>query len=699
MKRLKSDKPMRMLYRILLTICLIVLLGFGTLEFIQVAGSTNNWVGSFTLTWGLALFGLVGLFVCGFVWGLLNVWFQEKTRSFNHWVVKAREGLHWLRWPLALVVAFVPTKIFLYTPLGFKFISVGFRLAIFSITAVVLAILSTKEKGKLVNWDGVFVGIVLLGSVFSFSKAMKSVVDHPLSLTWSEGNRIWDYSILFGRNNYNYPGDLPIDAYIDSGRQTLWGLPFLLPDVSIKGVRLWSALVFTVPYAFLGWMSFRYTAKKHGQWILLGFWSFLFLNQGPIYTPLILSAILVVGVHRKPMWLALPLIFLAGHYAQKSRITWMAAAAIWAVLVTLLDIGDLKKGKLSLKNWGTITAFGLAGFFGGFGFIRGWRRIYNLITRAITANAVEATTVTSELAYINPEDPVEAISSFGQDAILSNQPFLLDRLFPNPTYEVGVLLGLLLAAGPVIILLIFLVRSKRWKLNTWQQVGLFGVLFALMVVGLIISTKIGGGGDLHNLDMFLISIILVLGVAWNSVGHDILSDLESQPNGLKLLLLLIVVIPAFMPWTKAKPLELPPEDKTQWTMALLENETSRIVAEGGEILFLDQRQLLTFSYLGDIPLVPEYEKKLVMDRAMSGDRDYFETFYTDIVNQRFALIITDPQRIRFADEDEDWGAENDTWVQWVTQPLLCYYDPVYTIKKTGVWFLMPKENLDDCSPP
>lgn len=154
-----------------------------------------------------------------------------------------------------------------------------------------------------------------------------------------------------------------------------------------------------------------------------------------------------------------------------------------------------------------------------------------------------------------------------------------------------------------------------------------------------------------------------------------------------------------MPWTKAKPLELPPEDKTQWTMALLENETSRVVAEGGEILFLDQRQLLTFSYLGDIPLVPEYEKKLVMDRAMSGDRDYFETFYTDIVNQRFALIITDPQRIRFADEDEDWGAENDTWVQWVTQPLLCYYDPVYTIKKTGVWFLMPKENLDDCSPP
>jgi hypothetical protein len=88
-----------------------------------------------------------------------------------------------------------------------------------------------------------------------------------------------------------------------------------------------------------------------------------------------------------------------------------------------------------------------------------------------------------------------------------------------------------------------------------------------------------------------------------------------------------------------------------------------------------------------------------MDRAMSSNRAYFDDFYTDIANQRFALIVTDPQRIRFSDEDEDWGAENDTWVEWVTKPLLCYYEPLYTIKKTGVWILAPVENPGDCTVP
>jgi hypothetical protein len=169
--------------------------------------------------------------------------------------------------------------------------------------------------------------------------------------------------------------------------------------------------------------------------------------------------------------------------------------------------------------------------------------------------------------------------------------------------------------------------------------------------------------------------------------------------GVKLTLLLAVAIPAFMPWVGAVPLELPPQDKTEWTLELLGHETDRVLAEGCEILFMDQRQLLTFGYLGEVPLVPDYEKKLVMDKAMSGETAYFEGFYEDISNQRFALIVSDPQRIRFSDEDEGWGAENDTWVQWVTTPLLCHYEPVYTIKKTGVWLLYPVDEPGDCSIP
>jgi hypothetical protein len=85
-----------------------------------------------------------------------------------------------------------------------------------------------------------------------------------------------------------------------------------------------------------------------------------------------------------------------------------------------------------------------------------------------------------------------------------------------------------------------------------------------------------------------------------------------------------------------------------------------------------------------------------MDRAMSSNSEYFETFYKDLDNHRFGLIITDPQRIRFSEDDEQWGVENDVWVNWVTKPLLCHYEPAYTIKATGVWLMTPRINSAEC---
>jgi hypothetical protein len=586
-----------------------------------------------------------------------------------------------------------------------KFTGIAFRLAVFLTTAAIVAFFATPKKGKIWDWNGVLIGLLITGSIFALGESFTMVVDHPLSLTWSEGNRIWDYSILFGRDRYNYPQDQPIEAYIDRARQTLWGLPFLIPNVSILTVRLWSALLYTLPYALLGWMAFRFQPQGSKQWFWMGVWSFLFLNQGPIYTPLILSAIMVAGARRRSFWVALPLIFLAGFYAQSSRINWMFGPAAWAGMIALVDFGPARTERFSIKTWAMIGAYGLAGFLGGFGIYLGWLRLYNYITRAASSRVETLSTPlpAPEAVYVNPNDSLEAISDVGQNTMLTNQALIWERLLPNPTYGPGILLGLLFAAGPVIALLVFLVCVKNWPLNRWQKLGISSGLIFLMGLGIFISTKIGGGGDLHNLDMFLVGVVFAAALAWESGGYRILASIERLPAAIQTAILMAAAIPAFMPWVSARPLELPPEDKTAWTLALLEGETARILSEGGEILFMDQRQLLTFGYLGQIPLVPEYEKKLVMDRAMSGDQEYFEEFYVDIREQRFGLIVADPQRIRFSDEDEGWGAENNTWVQWVTKPLLCYYEPTYTVKKTGVWLLTPKalpvDGLEGCDYP
>lgn len=686
------------MYRVLVTVGALWVLFLAVQDFYDVAHGTRNWIGKFTLTWGIALGGIMaaGIF-CVFL-GMTTLWIPDRLAKFNAALATWRDVLGWLRWPLVLILVFIPARVFLYLPLGFKLIGTGFRLAIFLVVVLISAALLTRRKGGLIHWPALLVSAIFVGSFFTFAKEFVSVTDYPLSLTWSEGNRIWDYSWLYGRHLYDYPVVQKFEAYIDIGRQSLWGLPFLFPNVSIVDVRLWSMLVLTVPYALFGWMAFRPIKGRLKVWFWVGLWVFLFLYQGPIYTPLVLSAILVAGARHKPIWIALPLIYLAGYYAQLSRLTWMVAPAMWAVMIALID-GVSDGRRITFQDWARTAAYGLAGFLGGVGLVRGWRRVSVYLGRvANSSDAVVSPPPTSTpppaIHYTDTADAVEAVST-GANSFLTDQPLLWERLWPNPTNGLGIVLGLVLATAPLILLLVYLIRSKRWRLNLWQQLGILGVLGAFLGLGVVISVKIGGGNNLHNVDMFLIGLVFAAGLAWESEGRQVILDLEAQNEGVKILLLVMCLIPAFMPWVAATPLEIPEKHYVEMTIELLQAETERVVSQGGEVLFMDQRQLFTFGHI-QAPFVPEYEKKQVMDRALAGDREYFAPFYQDLADQRFGLIITDPQRIRYSTEDDDWGAENDAWVQWVTEPLYCYYEEKYSKDKTAVWFLVPKEEAVGC---
>ncbi|NPA31434.1 MAG: hypothetical protein GXO37_05475, partial [Chloroflexi bacterium] len=90
---------------------------------------------------------------------------------------------------------------------------------------------------------------------------------YPFSQFWSEGNRLWDYSILFGRARYNYPPDRPIPVLGDLGRMALWGLPYLWPKADIRILRLWNALLFTVPYLILAALALRRATVPWKRWM------------------------------------------------------------------------------------------------------------------------------------------------------------------------------------------------------------------------------------------------------------------------------------------------------------------------------------------------------------------------------------------------------------------------------------------------
>ncbi|MBC7778170.1 MAG: hypothetical protein H7246_22245, partial [Phycisphaerae bacterium] len=109
-----------------------------------------------------------------------------------------------------------------------------------------------------------------------------------------------------------------------------------------------------------------------------------------------------------------------------------------------------------------------------------------------------------------------------------------------------------------------------------------------------------------------------------------------------------------------------------------------------------QRQLLTFGYIKGIPLIPEYDKKVLINQAMSEDAQYFQSFYHDLESQRFSLIISNPLHMRIQTDTDDFGEENNAWVKWISSPVLCYYEPLITLKKVTVQLLVPREDVSAC---
>jgi hypothetical protein len=112
---------------------------------------------------------------------------------------------------------------------------------------------------------------------------------------------------------------------------------------------------------------------------------------------------------------------------------------------------------------------------------------------------------------------------------------------------------------------------------------------------------------------------------------------------------------------------------------------------------MDQRQLLTFGFLPDVPFTPDYEKKYMMDQAMAGNAAYFAAYYRDLADRRFVLIVTEPLRVHRAGSGRNFGEENNAWVRWVSAPTLCFYQPRMLLKDVGVLMLVPRENIEACA--
>jgi hypothetical protein len=360
----------------------------------------------------------------------------------------------------------------------------------------------------------------------------------------------------------------------------------------------------------------------------------------------------------------------------------------------LLSLGyeAIDRRALKAKDYARAAALGLAGIW-----TKGLPVLLGL-TRSLLPATAAAPVATAVATAAPGTQGIETIQ--GLQTATGSQPYAWLRLLPNEIYTPGILLGLALACAPLIWLLAYAIRRKIWKAESWQRVfTLLGVL-AFLVVGVVASAKVGGGADLHNLDMFLITLVLLAGLAWRSGLHKQLAKPGALPAGARVALVALVLLPAFMPMIKGQPLLLPDEERTQYVLERIQEKVD-CARNYGEVLFMDQRQLLTFGQMGDLPLVVDYEKKFVMDQALAANEAYFAQFEQDLAAGRFSLIVTEREAILYKTEDDQGIGdslveENNAWIKWVTIPLFRHYESVANYRDAAIELFMPIERDFDC---
>jgi hypothetical protein len=277
-------------------------------------------------------------------------------------------------------------------------------------------------------------------------------------------------------------------------------------------------------------------------------------------------------------------------------------------------------------------------------------------------------------------------------AMAFSQALLWYRLFPNPTYSAGILIGLAIAAGPLVVVMIWAVLSRYWQIHWLQKLAYSVAGLATLGVGLVASVKIGGGSNLHNLDMFLITLVILTGIGLAQVEGFKPGTWLTWLQGVFALILLIPILSAF---ERGSPLELPSQPRVIQVLQTIRDEVRKAQASG-EVLFLDQRQLLTFGMIQNVPLISDYEKKYLMDNAMANDQPYFQRFYQDLAQKRFSLIVSEPLKLGQKDYTDSFGEENTAWVKWVAAPIHCYYKPLTTFKDIRVELLVPRFGVRNC---
>lgn len=513
------------------------------------------------------------------------------------------------------------------------------------------------------SWQAAFAAaLVLLGISYETFFQFRAVSTYPFSLGWSETSRYFYASLYF--SEWLYGERFPLST-LHPTRYFLQSLAYLIPSWGLTEHRFWQSLLWILLTALtaltLAWRALLSPlpsgeARRAEGWLFAG-WFFLYLLLVGVYYHLLMMVLLPLWfVSPKHRWRSLMAIILASLWAGVSRINWFPMPALIAAAIYLLEVpfsatAPGEKGETSPK----LHPFSfLPALFHYLSLPLLW-----LVTGLLVALVAQA-------AYIplsgNADNPEIFASSFASD-------LLWYRLWPNALFPLGIVPAILVVTGP--FLFVLAAATRQWKrLHPLRWLGVWGMLLVLFGGSLVVSVKIGGGGDLHNMDTYAV-LLGILAAYWiggqvtDETGERFRVRLPWPLTAIALLLPLLFLVPA---------LSRPITYNADWANNNLQRLKSLVEAANGPVLFITERHLVTFGQI-HVPMIPQYERVTLMEAAMSNNRKLLEAFYADLRAHRFALIVSGKENL-FVKENEPFAEENNVWNTRVSPYILCYYEPV-----------------------
>lgn len=560
---------------------------------------------------------------------------------------------------IALLVPTFPAAVF--GPIGRYLVGLFPRLLLFWLVVLALAtLLRAWHSGP---WPRLLLGTALVyGLVHQILVLAPDVTAYPFALEWSEASRFYEASLFWSDRLYGMwlsPPELHPSRYL------LQSIPFLVDGLPLWFHRLWQVVLwFALPAGVaVLWVK---RLRLEGRWLrlLFGLWVVLFLFEGPVYYHLLVMVVIVLaGSDVRRPWQSSVAMGIASLWAGISRINWFPVPALLAVCLYLLD--RRKSGedpRVSLR----------------------WPAAW-LVAGPILALASDAAYI--RLSAIPPD---RFVSSFSSD-------LLWYRLLPNVTYPPGLLVAILMASAPLALVAWQTRNAWRTALPVLNRVFLAAALAVLFAGGLLVSVKIGGGSNLHNMDAYL--------VLWMIVGTSLALGPPSNPSSAPMTLARMpsighlafaVGIPLCFVLGSGRPFVHRDAAVAAESLTIIRDETQQAARRGERVLFISQRHLITFGWITSVPLEPEYETVFLSEMAMAENGTYLDTFHAALREHQFGLIVSDRLTSAFQGRSRPFGEENDARVREVSLPLLCSYDILYRFDQPRVDLLVPKSEEAAC---